>query len=415
MAADHPKSDPDAGRPGTPGGLSDAPSGAPSGPAGAPTDLLDGPSAPPVPPAPPVDPGPATVDTDLPPAGADLPPADADLPPAGTDLPFGPEAGLPEEEATQLYLAVLAAGGRIPLDAPPPPGTGRTPERQRALLDQLVAIGLMLPNRIDGCYVAVSPRAVAERLGADLRSRATRLLLDAGRLPAALDPLARAYDAVPRPADRTGQAVYVDGQEGIRLRIAQLVSDCRLELLSAQPGLRPPAVLELAHTQDRRMLSRGATLRALYQPVALTADSAVRHATTMTEHGAQLRVLDEPFLRLIVIDRRVAVIPAAEDHSRAAFVEDPAAIAYLVAGFERDWARAEQVHWHGLDARTLTRTITDRVGRLLAQGLTQRAVATRLGLSERTVAGHISRLRDLYGAGTLFQLGWLMRGGSGRG
>ncbi|MGW4811309.1 LuxR C-terminal-related transcriptional regulator [Kitasatospora cineracea] len=408
MAADHPKSDPDAGRPGTPGGLSDAPSGAPSGPAGAPTDPLDGPSAPPVPPALPVDPGPATVDTDLPPAGADLPPA-------GTDLPFGPEAGLPEEEATQLYLAVLAAGGRIPLDAPPPPGTGRTPERQRALLDQLVAIGLMLPNRIDGCYVAVSPRAVAERLGADLRSRATRLLLDAGRLPAALDPLARAYDAVPRPADRTGQAVYVDGQEGIRLRIAQLVSDCRLELLSAQPGLRPPAVLELAHTQDRRMLSRGATLRALYQPVALTADSAVRHATTMTEHGAQLRVLDEPFLRLIVIDRRVAVIPAAEDHSRAAFVEDPAAIAYLVAGFERDWARAEQVHWHGLDARTLTRTITDRVGRLLAQGLTQRAVATRLGLSERTVAGHISRLRDLYGAGTLFQLGWLMRGGSGRG
>ncbi|MDR3033705.1 MAG: hypothetical protein LBV78_11480, partial [Kitasatospora sp.] len=374
MAADHPKSDPDAGRPGTPGGPSDAPSGAPSGPAGAPTDPPDGPSATPVPPA---DPGPAAVGTGLPSADPGLPSADPGRPSVGTDLPFGPETGLPEEEATQLYLAVLAAGGRIPLDAPPPLGTGRTPERHQALLDQLVAIGLMLPNRIDGCYVAVSPRAVAERLGADLRSRATRLLLDAGRLPAALDPLARAYDAVPRPADRTGQAVYVDGQEGIRLRIAQLVSDCRLELLSAQPGLRPPAVLELAHTQDRRMLSRGATLRALYQPVALTADSAVRHATTMTEHGAQLRVLDEPFLRLIVIDRRVAVIPAAEDHSRAAFVEDPAAIAYLVAGFERDWARAEQVHWHGLDARTLTRTIADRVGRLLAQGLTPRAVATR--------------------------------------
>jgi sugar-specific transcriptional regulator TrmB len=374
VAADHPKSDPDAGRPGTPGGPSDAPSGAPSGPAGAPTDPPDGPSATPVPPA---DPGPAAVGTGLPSADPGLPSADPGRPSVGTDLPFGPETGLPEEEATQLYLAVLAAGGRIPLDAPPPLGTGRTPERHQALLDQLVAIGLMLPNRIDGCYVAVSPRAVAERLGADLRSRATRLLLDAGRLPAALDPLARAYDAVPRPADRTGQAVYVDGQEGIRLRIAQLVSDCRLELLSAQPGLRPPAVLELAHTQDRRMLSRGATLRALYQPVALTADSAVRHATTMTEHGAQLRVLDEPFLRLIVIDRRVAVIPAAEDHSRAAFVEDPAAIAYLVAGFERDWARAEQVHWHGLDARTLTRTIADRVGRLLAQGLTPRAVATR--------------------------------------
>ncbi|KDN84071.1 LuxR C-terminal-related transcriptional regulator [Kitasatospora cheerisanensis] len=325
-----------------------------------------------------------------------------------------PDDTLPEDDAARLYLAILTAGGRIPLENPALPGTDLAPERQQALLEQLVAVGLVLPNRIDGCYVAVSPRAVAERLGADMRAQATRLLLDADRLPAALDPLARAYDAVPRPADRARQAVYVDGQESIRLRIAQLVSDCRLELLSAQPGLRPPGVLELAHTQDQLMLRRGGTMRTLYQPVALTEDSAVRHATAMAEQGAQLRVLDEPFLRMIVIDRRIAVIPAADDHSRAAFVEDPAAIAYLVAGFERDWARADQVHWHSLDGRTLTRTVTHRVGRMLAQGLTQRAVATRLGLSERTVAGHISRLRELHNAQTLFQLGWLMRGG-GRG
>ncbi|MFD0564291.1 LuxR C-terminal-related transcriptional regulator [Kitasatospora saccharophila] len=57
------------------------------------------------------------------------------------------------------------------------------------------------------------------------------------------------------------------------------------------------------------------------------------------------------------------------------------------------------------------RTAADQIGRLLAQGLTQKAIATRLGLSERTVAGHISRLRDRYGAETLFQLGWLMRKG----
>ncbi|MEU7090860.1 LuxR C-terminal-related transcriptional regulator [Streptomyces viridifaciens] len=47
---------------------------------------------------------------------------------------------------------------------------------------------------------------------------------------------------------------------------------------------------------------------------------------------------------------------------------------------------------------------------MLARGLTQRAVATRLGLSERTVAGHISRLRDRYGAQTLFHLGWHLNG-----
>jgi uncharacterized protein YciI len=33
-----------------------------------------------------------------------------------------------------------------------------------------------------------------------------------------------------------------------------------------------------------------------------------------------------------------------------------------------------------------------------------------MGLSERTVAGHIDRLRELYDAETLFQLGRQMRG-----
>ncbi|MFF7994123.1 helix-turn-helix domain-containing protein [Kitasatospora xanthocidica] len=63
-------------------------------------------------------------------------------------------------------------------------------------------------------------------------------------------------------------------------------------------------------------------------------------------------------------------------------------------------------------------SVADRIGtdlrgtgaRLLARGLTQRAIATRMGLSERTVAGHIARLRGQYDAETLFQLGWQMRG-----
>ncbi|MFF3074084.1 hypothetical protein [Kitasatospora sp. NPDC057936] len=61
-------------------------------------------------------------------------------------------------------------------------------------------------------------------------------------------------------------------------------------------------------------------------------------------------------------------------------------------------------------ARALYRAIPRDGGRLLAQGLTQRAIAGRMGSSERTVAGHIARLRELYDAETLFQLGRQMRG-----
>ncbi|MFF2747947.1 hypothetical protein ACFVVA_20670 [Kitasatospora sp. NPDC058048] len=46
----------------------------------------------------------------------------------------------------------------------------------------------------------------------------------------------------------------------------------------------------------------------------------------------------------------------------------------------------------------------------VARGLTQRAIAGRMGLGERTVAGHIARLRELFDAETLFQWGRRRRG-----
>jgi hypothetical protein len=75
----------------------------------------------------------------------------------------------------------------------------------------------------------------------------------------------------------------------------------------------------------------------------------------------------------------------------------------VVDQFERDWARAERVRWDEPGP-------PDPLIPLLAQGLTQRAIANRLGSSERTVAAQIARLREEYDADTLFQLGWSARG-----
>ncbi|MFJ3214907.1 LuxR C-terminal-related transcriptional regulator [Kitasatospora sp. NPDC086801] len=306
----------------------------------------------------------------------------------------------PDEAARQLYLVILAQGGRIPFTD--------TQDADQAALQQLIDLGLLIANPMDHCYTAISPRSVSDRLGAELRSEATRLLVRAENLPGALDGLTRAYDAMPRPSGRAGGVVYVEGHVHIRQRISQLVSDCRSEVLAAQPGHRPADTLQVALLQDVQLLQRGCALRTIYQPVALADPPALAYAEEVTRHGSLIRVLDEPFQRLLVFDRTVAVISADDDNSTAAFLTDPAAITFLVGAFERDWARADTAETAA--ALGPTRTTPDRVGRLLARGLTQRAVATRLGLSERTVAAHISRLRDRHGAQTLFQLGWLMRG-----
>ncbi|MEV4616569.1 TrmB family transcriptional regulator sugar-binding domain-containing protein [Kitasatospora sp. NPDC049258] len=318
----------------------------------------------------------------------------------------GPRGGVPDEAARRLYLAILAEGGRLPTD--------RVTPADRPSMDQLVRIGLVMPHPMDRSYVAVSPRLVGDRVGADLRSQATGLLLEAERLPDRLASLTRAYDALPREPEARDHVSYVDGQERIRHRIAELVSECRQELLTVQPGSRLPETMELARRQDLTLLERGSRMRTLYQPLVLAEPATVAYAVELTGHGAEVRVLDENFQRMIIVDRAVAVIPAADDHSRAVLLSDPATVHFLVMLFERDWGRADVVQWQEVDPQRASRLAADRIGRLLAKGLTQRAVATRLGLSERTVAGQISRLRERYGAQTLFQLGWLMRGGGGR-
>ncbi|MGW6917550.1 LuxR C-terminal-related transcriptional regulator [Kitasatospora sp. NPDC054939] len=321
-------------------------------------------------------------------------------------VPSGPEPpapAAPGEAARALWLAAVARGGRLPAE----PLSG--PEG--AALDALLDLGLLVPHPCGPGYLAVSPRAVAARLGAELRTEATRLLLAAERLPAALDGLTRAYDAVPRRGKGPqGRSVQIEGREDIRQRIAELLSDCREEFLAAQPGPRPAVGLQMTMRQDLALLQRGCAMRTIYQPVAARGREAVRYAATMTGHGARVRVLDEPYRRMLVFDRTIAVIPADDADTRAAFVTDPAAVAHLVGLFERDWARADTVDWAAVAAPPEPGAGPDRVARLLAKGLTQRAVAGRLGLSERTVAAHIARLRHRHGARTLFQLGWRMRG-----
>ncbi|MFJ7912658.1 LuxR C-terminal-related transcriptional regulator [Kitasatospora sp. NPDC096204] len=308
----------------------------------------------------------------------------------------------PAERA--LYLAAVRGGGRLrPEDLAP---------ADRPALAALVARGLLTPTATG--WTAAGPRALGDRIGVELRTRALRLLRHAERLPATLGPLARAYDEARHPvgapsvgpsAGCPGAGVVVDTAE-VRGRISELISECREEVLAAQPGLRPLEGLRMALSQDLSLLRRGCALRTVYQSVTL-ADPAVRSQVALrTEQGAQVRILAEPYERVLVFDRVVAVIPAAEDRSRAVFLTDPTTVAYLVAQFERDWARATPADSR-LDPPPVT---TVRIGRLLARGLTQRAVATRLGVSERTVAAHISRLRDRYGARTLFHLGWQLRG-----
>jgi len=316
-------------------------------------------------------------------------------------------AALPTEPERRLYQQILDQGGRVSFR--------EAVEQDSAGVLRLLELGLLVHDAADQALTAVNPRAVGDRISTELRAEGTRMLLRAEEMPALLEDLTHAYDATPRRADRSSVVQHIERTDRIRERVRQLETEAAEEVLALQPGGVSPGERQADSLERVRLfLTGGAVLHTVYQPAALLDEATVQWAEAVTGWGGRFRTLSEPFSRMVIFDRRIAVVPASADNSSAAVVEDPAVVSFLVAAFERDWERAERVRWRSADREGESVVpVHEQVGRLLAQGLTQRSIASRLGLSERTVAGHISRLRELHAAETLFQLGWQMRASDG--
>jgi hypothetical protein len=189
-----------------------------------------------------------------------------------------------------------------------------------------------------------------------------------------------------------------------------LVSDCRSEILTAQPyGRRPAEQLAQAEHRDLRALDRGVRMRTLYQHSARQSPATREYVAEVTAHGAEVRTLDEFFKRLIIIDREVAVIPGSEDHAVAIALRDKSVVAYLVDIFERSWERGHPFTAHdGRSEKSIAADVRAMTIRLLVEGHSDPASAKRLGVSTRTYAGYIAALKEEYGVQTRFQLGHAM-------
>jgi hypothetical protein len=149
-------------------------------------------------------------------------------------------------------------------------------------------------------------------------------------------------------------------------------------------------------------------MRTLYQHSARRSSVTHKYVAAVTARGAEVRTLDEFFNRMIVLDRRVVVIPG-EDLSVAIAVREPSVVAYLVDVFERAWERGrpftnkESTMMREIAAEQRAMTI-----RMLIEGHADPTSAKRLGVSARTYAGYVADLKTEYEAATRFQLGYMM-------
>ncbi|RCG24751.1 LuxR family transcriptional regulator [Streptomyces diacarni] len=214
-----------------------------------------------------------------------------------------------------------------------------------------------------------------------------------------------------------GRIRHIEGYEAVRAAIGEVLWRARREILTAQPDEpRPEATLDMVSAAVRDPLARGVTMRTLFQHSARFSEPAKRYVQQVMGHRrVEVRTLPEFFERLIIVDGEVALIPGAGHPHSAALIRDGVVVAFLAGVYDRAWVRAEQFPFRPVRAADAAREVIPDVRRaikaLLIEGRSDKAIARRLGMSLRSVQGHIASLREQYGAEHRFQLGYRMARG----
>ena len=324
---------------------------------------------------------------------------------------LGPEEReLLETVAAPLYEEAALAGGLKDSDP------RLLPDGElRAAIDLLSSLNLIVHDQANSIYVPVDPATVQSHVVGPMSQRGAELLGESSQWARAFGTLSQAWRR--SPTALRGPITEFHGG-AIQTFINGAVAEAEEELLTAQPQTgRGRLSLKAAAERDKAAIERGVRMRTLYQ------HSARRHAFTreyvaqVSAAGAEIRTLDEFFNRMIVVDRRVAVIPGPAGDETALAVQEPGLVAYLVDVFERAWERARPFTNTGRsmlnDIAREQRTTTIR---MLIEGHSDPVSAKRLGVSARTFAGYVADLKAEYDADTRFQLGYTMgqQGVSGR-
>jgi hypothetical protein len=318
-------------------------------------------------------------------------------------MSLGPaERALFESQGHALYGEVVAEGGFAGDD---PRTAADTPEG--AAFELLRELGLVTLAPEGDRWIPVDPSTVQAQVVAPMGQQGAHLIAESADWAKAFASAAQTWRRSPQAT--RGPFTELRGP-AIGRFLASLVGDAEEELLTAQPNFnRAVDALEESYDVEVAAMRRGVKVRMLYQHAARRSAATHRYVAAITGEGAEVRTLDEFFERLIVIDRRVAVIPGHEGPATAVAVREPSVVAYLVDVFERSWERGRTFTNREV---TIMRDIAEEQRamtiRMLIEGRADAVGAKRLGVSPRTYAAYVADLKNEFEVETRFQLGYEM-------
>ncbi|MEO3754034.1 helix-turn-helix domain-containing protein [Streptomyces sp. B6B3] len=323
-------------------------------------------------------------------------------------------AGLtPDEEAVYRYLVSVESASAADVAA----RTGLGPERAETVLLGLERQGLLGRSGRDPVTFAASPPDVS------LLPRLQRHAHALDQARAATGELLEAYRATRRRHDPGQLIELVTGADSLRRYLEQLQGGARHEMMWF---CRAHYVAMPSSDNDAEFaaLERGVRYRVVYERAYFEDPGSVDSLVAGVRSGEQARSVPALPLRMAIADREVAVCPlvpggpgGSPEEPTAAVVRSGSLLDALIALFERYWDDAVPLRVSPSGALTGTEGVprageerlspTDRqLLSLLVAGVADKAIASQLQLSRRTVQRRVQHMMEVTGAATRMQLAW---------
>ncbi|MFF0745196.1 helix-turn-helix transcriptional regulator [Streptomyces sp. NPDC004111] len=260
---------------------------------------------------------------------------------------------------------------------------------------RLAELGLLRRTEVTGTLSAADPEEAVERL-THLRLHDLHEQLQLVTRSRALVAELRAEQDVRSRPPQSVERMEVLSQ--IRTRIDDLAFFAREEILSVEPYAALTAEnIEHSRPLDTRCLVRGVRIRSVILKESLTHPPTAAYLRELADQGAEIRVADSLSERILVYDRRTALVPVdPADTSRGALVTQQAGlVSNALALFEKIWSDATELPPSGEPDTAPQHLLSELEQRVLEQMCRvgkDETGARNLDISVRTYRRHIAEL-----------------------
>ncbi|MFJ6937804.1 LuxR C-terminal-related transcriptional regulator [Streptomyces sp. NPDC101132] len=281
-------------------------------------------------------------------------------------------------------------------------------ERVAAAVDKLISLAMLRPSwDRPGLVRAVSPEIGLQLL---LQREQQELALRQDRIDqtrAALNQLSTEYASYEDGPGPDG-AELLHGMDQIRTRLEALASQCAEEVLSFLPGGALPTVaIQAGQPLNEQAMLRGVRFRSAYLQ-SITKDRATyEYVRRVQAYGSEVRLAPSLPMRLLIVDRRIAVIPGdpAGAEPTALVLRSAPVLRALHELFEAYWKDAVPLDGAPPGGDGGISPQEREVLRMLANGDKDEAVARALGISVRTERRMVADLLARVDASSRLELG----------